>query len=195
MKLEGLEGFVRPAAALEQYATPATVAARLLHEADRKGDIRGLRVLDLGCGAGILSCGAWLLGAAEVIGIDIDGAALQVAERNAGHIGANITFIQGDIADIAIPPADTVIMNPPFGAQRAHADRPFIDAALTAAEVTWGIFNAGSSPFVEVYIRGRGLVATRMAAEFPISRTFAHHTRDRVTIPVEFLRIVREDCA
>ncbi len=192
MKLEGLDGFVRPTAALEQYATPATVAARLLHEADRRGDIRGLRVLDLGCGAGILSCGAWLQGAGEVIGVDIDGAALEVAERNAAHIGANVTFMQGDIAEMALPPADTVIMNPPFGAQRAHADRPFIDAALAAAEVTWGIFNAGSSTFVKAYIRGRGSVDTLITAKFPIPRTFAHHTQDRVTIPVEFIRIVRE---
>jgi len=195
MELEGLEGFVRPEAALEQYATPATVAARLLHEADRRGDIRGLRVLDLGCGAGILSCGAWLLGAGEVIGVDIDGSALEVAERNAGHIGADITFLQGDIAEMSVPPADTVIMNPPFGAQRAHADRPFIDAALSAAEVTWGIFNAGSSRFVEAYIRGRGSVDALITEAFPIPRTFAHHTKERVTIPVEFIRIVREDCA
>ncbi|MBT8508134.1 methyltransferase [Methanomicrobiaceae archaeon CYW5] len=195
MELETLEGFERPEAALEQYATPATVAARFLHEADRRGDIRGLRVLDLGCGAGILSCGAWMLGAGEVIGIDIDGAALDVARRNAACIDADITFLEGDIAGMTVPPADSVIMNPPFGAQRVHADRPFIDAGLASAEVVWGIFNAGSARFVEAYIRGRGVVDTLITHRFPISRTFAHHTKDRVTIPVEFIRIVREEGA
>jgi predicted RNA methylase len=28
-------------------------------------------------------------------------------------------------------------------------------------------------------------------AEFPIRRTFAHHTRDVMTIPVDFIRMVR----
>jgi len=195
MLLEGCAGFPDPDAKSEQYATPAVVAARFLHEADRRGDIRGMRVVDLGCGTGILACGAALLGAGEVIGIDWDEGALAVARNNAASLGCAVTFLDADISHSGadIPPADTVIMNPPFGAQRAHADRPFIDAGLATADVVWGIFNSGSRTFVESYIRGRAAVDTVIPATFPIRRTFAHHTRDIMAIPVDFIRLVRNE--
>ncbi len=90
-------------------------------------------------------------------------------------------------------PCDTVVMNPPFGAQKQniHADRPFIDAALALAPVTYGIFNAGSTPFVEAYVSGRGRIAGKVSGTFTIKRTFAFHTRDAQEIPVEILRLVR----
>jgi len=62
----------RPKAALEQYSTPASVAADLLWTAYANGDVAGRSVLDLGCGSGILSIGAWALGASDVTGVDID---------------------------------------------------------------------------------------------------------------------------
>ena len=52
MMLQRLAGFSRPQAALEQYQTPAPLAARLLYHALMKGDIEGKRVCDLGCGTG-----------------------------------------------------------------------------------------------------------------------------------------------
>ncbi len=61
--LEGLEGFGKPDARMEQYLTPAPLAARLLHHAHLLGDIEGKAVCDLGCGTGVLACGAILLGA------------------------------------------------------------------------------------------------------------------------------------
>ncbi|KAF1073496.1 METTL5 family protein [Methanogenium sp. MK-MG] len=193
MLLEGCAGFPDPDARSEQYATPAVVAARFLHEADRQGDIRGMRVVDLGCGTGILACGAALLGAGEVIGIDWDAKALAVARKNAAALECDVTFLEADVSASCadIPPADTVIMNPPFGAQRAHADRPFIDAGLVSADVVWGIFNSGSRSFLDAYIRGRAVVDTVIHATFPIHRTFAHHTRDIMAIPVDFIRLVR----
>lgn len=193
--LEDCAGFPNPDAASEQYATPAVVAARFLHEADCRGDIRGMRVVDLGCGTGILACGAFLLGAGEVIGIDRDASALAVGRTNAERLGADVTFCEADISQSGadVPPADTVIMNPPFGAQKAHADRPFIDAGLASAEVVWGIFNSGSRSFLESYVRGRATVDTVISATFPIRRTFAHHTRDMMHIPVDFIRLVRTE--
>lgn len=99
---------------------PCSGGARLLYEANRQGDIRGMRVVDLGCGTGILACGAALLGAGEVIGIDWDRGALAVARENAAALGCDVTFLEADVSRSGadIPPADTVIMNPPFGAQR-----------------------------------------------------------------------------
>ena len=79
MTLQKLSGFPSPKPALEQYATPAEVAARLLFHAAGEGAIEGQRVLDLGCGTGILACGARLLDAAMVAGIECDRGTLRVS--------------------------------------------------------------------------------------------------------------------
>jgi len=195
MALQRLAGFSRPRAALEQYQTPAPLAARLLYHALMKGDIEGRRVCDLGSGTGVLAVGASLLGAATVTGIEIDEAALVVARENAELLAADVAFIRADVKDGSLPGKtgvfDTVIMNPPFGAQKAHADRPFIDLALALAPVTYGVFNAGSAPFVKTYTEGRGDIAERVGGSFPIKRSFAFHTRDVQDIAVEILRLKR----
>lgn len=195
MTLQRLRGFDRPRASLEQYQTPAPLAARLLYHALMKGDIAGKRVADLGCGTGILAIGASLLGAASVTGVDIDEKALAVARENAGLPGTEITFLAADIRDgrcrERIGASDTVVMNPPFGAQKAHADRPFIDCALAVAPVTYSIFNAGSVPFVEAYTAQRAEVDEKIGGAFPIRRTFAFHTKDVQEIEVGILRLKR----
>jgi ribosomal protein L11 methyltransferase len=48
-----------------------------------EGKLRGKRVIDIGCGSGILSFAAIALGAKDVLGIDIDLAAVEHAIENA----------------------------------------------------------------------------------------------------------------
>lgn len=63
---------------------PASVAvARLLA---RRGDLRGLRVLDLGCGLGIPGLGAAVLGGAQVIFADRERDALAFAAWNSARL-------------------------------------------------------------------------------------------------------------
>jgi putative methylase len=195
MHLERLEGFATPDPGREQYRTPASLAARLLFHAWSRGDIAEKRVIDLGCGTGVLSVGAALLGADEVTGVDIDQGTLQVAKRNADSVGVMVRFIQGDVANPAVieglPAGDTVVMNPPFGAQKSHADRPFIDAALQLAPVSYGIFNAGSLSFLTTYLQGRGVVDEVVSGAIPLKKTFSFHTRHVKEIPVEIMRLRR----
>jgi putative methylase len=87
---------------------------------------------------------------------------------------------------------DTVIMNPPFGAQKAHADRPFIDLALSIAPITYSIFNAGSAQFIETYTAQRATIDEKVGGLFPLRRTFSFHTRDVQEIEVEILRLIRK---
>ncbi|MDN7025632.1 methyltransferase [Methanoculleus sp. FWC-SCC1] len=195
MRLERLAGFARPSARLEQYQTPPAVAARLLFHAYMQGAIEGRAVCDLGCGTGILACGAALLGASSVVGIDIDPGAVAAARKNADAVDAQIGFLVGDVRDEGFDwsslRCDTVVMNPPFGAQKAHADRPFIDRSLQLASEVYGIFNGGSSPFVAAYTEGRAAVEEVIACSFPMRRTFAHHRKDRADIAVEVIHYRR----
>jgi putative methylase len=195
MALQRLAGFPHPRASLEQYQTPAPLAARLLYHACSKGDIREKSVCDLGSGTGMLAIGAILLGARRVLGVEIDPAAVAVAVENTTLLDAGVEFIVSDVRDEALGgnlgPFDTVVMNPPFGAQMAHADRPFIDCSLRIAPITYGIFNAGSTPFIEAYVAGRATIDEHVSGIFPIRRMFAFHKKDLQEIEVEILRLVR----
>ena len=196
MTLQKAKGYEKPRSSLEQYMTPAPLAARMLYHALMKGDIEGKNVCDLGSGTGVLAIGAALLGAESVKGVEKDPNAVTVAQENAALFGVDVVFMTADIQDTSLPEklnaCDTVIMNPPFGAQKIHADRPFVDLALTAAPIVYSIFNAGSTPFIKAFIRKRAEVAEQVGSAFAIKRTFAFHTRDVLEFEVEILRLVRK---
>ena len=56
----------------------------------------GLRVADVGCGSGILGIAAAKLGAAEVVGVDIEEASVEVARENARRNGVSCRWLVGN---------------------------------------------------------------------------------------------------
>jgi putative methylase len=191
MLLEGVSDFETPHAALEQYMTPASLAARVVHHAFLAGDIQDLLVCDLGCGTGILGIGAALLGASRVDGYDGDLSALEICAHNAQKFSVDMhceLFMLDTSSPTTLPARyDTILMNPPFGAQNTHADRPFIDCALENADVVYGIFNAGSIGFLKSYTKERATIRDQFSARIPVKRRFFFHTQDIVEIPVEVI--------
>ena len=187
MKLQGLEGFEKPEASLEQYETPAVLASDLLHLAWSHGDLEG-RVLDLGCGTGILGIGAAVYGA-SVVGVDIDGDALEIARNNAAKsdVSEATDWIRGDMNAVPVRHAETVVMNPPFGAQNRGADRPFLRAAEEVADVIYTVHNQGSLNFVESFVDGEVTDAFGTTIELP--RSFEFHDEEKSEIAVEVYRI------
>ena len=82
-ELQEVDAFDEPKVQLEQYQTRPHIAACILHTIQTSfGGLDNKIVADLGCGAGVLSVGARLLGARAVIGFDIDPEAIEVAKRN-----------------------------------------------------------------------------------------------------------------
>ncbi|OLR55322.1 ribosomal protein L11 methyltransferase [Hornefia porci] len=73
----------------------------------------GMRVLDAGCGSGILSIAAAKLGAAEVLGVDIDETAVEVAKANLVQNGVDSTAgaAYGDVTEGVDFTADLVVAN------------------------------------------------------------------------------------
>ncbi len=186
MMLEKVEGFKSPKADKEQYATPATVASELLHFAFMKGDLTDT-VYDLGCGSGIFAIGAKLLGAEKVIGFDDDKEVLEIARANAHKLDVDVEFVCSNISDVS-GKAHTVVMNPPFGAQKKGSDRPFLRKALELSSVVYSIHNAQSAEFIKKFI-SPSVITEYKLIDFPIKRTFGFHKKERLVIKVEIYRI------
>ena len=188
MILERLEGFTAPDPRLEQYKTPAPIASQLLYSALLRGDLEGT-VCDLGCGTGILAIGAALLGARS-IGVELDPEPLKIARENALRLGVEVQLIRGDVASIALREVDTVVMNPPFGAQKgSRGDRAFLRKAVEIGRVVYSIHNAGSEGFIRRFVEPCKVEEVQKVA-FPLKRSFEFHTRDVKMIEVELYRII-----
>jgi putative methylase len=187
MLLQDLEEFSSPLPELEQYSTPAFVAAEILHIAYMRGDLR--TVCDLGCGAGILAIGAALLGA-RVVAVEIDPQALSVARNNAIKLGVEVDFVLCDIASVQLRCIETVVMNPPFGAQkRSEGDRPFLNKAIEIAKVVYSLHNAGSEEFMKEFVKPCQVDFVHPIS-FPLKRSFQFHSKDLRSMPVDLYRII-----
>ena len=82
------------------FGTGSHATTRLCLAALEKTIQGGQRVLDLGCGSGILSIAALKLGAASAVAVDIDDKCLDVAYENAAMNGISrdtYTVLVGDI--------------------------------------------------------------------------------------------------
>ncbi|MGL5682278.1 MAG: 50S ribosomal protein L11 methyltransferase [Marinifilaceae bacterium] len=92
------------------HSTTALVLRTLLQ---KESEIKGMRVLDMGCGTGILGIMASLLGAKEVLGIDIDEWAYNNAIENIKtNEVPNMTIKIGDASLLANEqPFDVVLAN------------------------------------------------------------------------------------
>ncbi|PSP54769.1 RNA methyltransferase [Halobacteriales archaeon QS_1_67_19] len=194
-RLSAVSGFESPRIELEQYPTPADLAAHLVHLAAVQGDLADQTVADLGTGTGMLALGAACGRPARAVGIDRDAAALATARENERAVepAVAVDWVLGDATRPPLALSDaTVLMNPPFGAQSGneHIDRAFLQAAAEIAGVSYSIHNAGSEAFVEAFAADEGGEVTHaFRAEFPLARQFDHQTSEREVVDAEVFRI------
>lgn len=86
--LQQVDDFDKPKIKYEQYATNAHLAAHMIFNATNVfDDIKRKYVADLGCGCGMLSIAAALLGAEKVYSVDIDPDALAICRQNLIDLG------------------------------------------------------------------------------------------------------------
>ena len=185
--LSRLRGFENPKPELEQYRTPGDVASELLWLANSSGHIAGRTVADLGAGTGVLSIGAKILGAKKVYAVEVDKEALEVARKNAEALGLEIEFINAEVSEFD-ERVDTVVMNPPFGSQRRHADRPFLMKAFEVADVVYSIHLAKPEVrnFIERFSNEFGFGVIRLKTlPLEIPAQFHFHRKRLERIPVD----------
>ncbi len=184
-----------PQSIKEQVRTPGDLAADFLLHADAHGDLEGKRVVDLGAGTGVLGIGALLLGAKRVLAVEIDPHLVAIAQQAAATnrvqedyraITADVARLKEDqvVQELGAAP-QTVIMNPPFGADRrsraAGGDRVFLSMAFRLAPRVYSMHLADTQAFLAAYARDAGYSMEILATvDFPLPARFAHHRAQRI---------------
>lgn len=190
MAIQKVPKHPNPKVGLEQYSTPATIAADLLWNAYSLGDIADKKVMDLGCGTGIFAIASKLLGAASAIGVDIDKDSIDLASSYCG----DVDFICSDICDLENDfDVDTIFQNPPFGSQKnakKGADLKFISKAIELSpKVLYSFHMASTEEFLISYFEKNDLEITHIFRyNFPIPKIYEFHTRESANVEVIVIR-------
>lgn len=190
MAIQKVPKHPNPKVGLEQYSTPATIAADLLWNAYSLGDIADKKVMDLGCGTGIFAIASKLLGAASAIGVDIDKDSTDLASSYCG----DVDFICSDICDLENDfDVDTIFQNPPFGSQKnakKGADLKFISKTIELSpKVLYSFHMASTEEFLISYFEKNDLEITNIFRyNFPIPKIYEFHTRESANVEVIVIR-------
>ncbi len=186
-KLRNLE---TPSLRLEQYPVSPEVAGELLYMSGfEHNDLIG-GVVDLGTGTGRLAIGAALMGAPEVVGVDVDERALALARENAEAVSAKVEWLLSDVNDVR-GRFDVVVMNPPYGTRTSHADTKFLEKAFQLAPVVYSIHKSSTRDFLLRFVKGHGWEveeARNMSMRIP--HLFDFHLKKWQSVDVDLYRIV-----
>ena len=177
--LESIEKPKEIKAELEQYTTPASIAADILWIAHHNGDIENKIVIDLGCGTGIFAIGSALLKAKKVIAVDIDEKLVAIAKKEVEKFGINIDFYVMDVEEFN-EKGDVVIMNPPFGAQYANrkSDRKFVMKAMEISKAFYSLHLKESVDFIKKMVeKNEWEILMEKEYKFPIKASLPFHEK------------------
>uniref|UniRef100_A0A5K3FIW6 MTS domain-containing protein n=1 Tax=Mesocestoides corti TaxID=53468 RepID=A0A5K3FIW6_MESCO len=199
MKLQCLESFSNPKQHLEQYPTSSQVAGDILFDMQTRHDALNKKtVADLGCGAGMLTLGAHLLGASFVVGFDIDRDAIADSQKNLEsnfplESAATVDLVLCDVTKLThvnTKPFDTVILNPPFGAndRSRGIDVEFLKVALgLSRNHVYSLHKTTTRKHIMKTIQELGAMCEVVAElRFDIPRMYKKHRQLSKDIAVDF---------
>ena len=81
---------------------------------DRPETVQGRRVLDLGCGSGLVAIAAAKAGAARVLAADVDRYAVAATALNAAENGVAIEAVHADLTSGPVPEVDLILAGDVF---------------------------------------------------------------------------------
>ena len=143
------------------FGTGHHATTRLCLTALQQVDLRGVSVVDVGTGSGVLAIAASRLGARAVTGIDDDPDAIRAASENlALNPGAHVTLVTGDVRSVDLGSADVVVANLTGGLLAATAARLLRLTAPAGRLILSGFMTAEAhevlSAFPDLTVEHRG---------------------------------------
>ncbi|XP_022120509.2 rRNA N6-adenosine-methyltransferase Mettl5 [Pieris rapae] len=196
--LGAISGFTQPRVEYEQYETPAHIAAVALYTMQTQFEaLESKLVLDAGCGPGMLSCGASLLGAGTVTAVDIDGESLDILKENIEFTEVeNIDIIQ---CNFLCPEMyrcenyfDTVVMNPPFGTKNnAGIDMKFLKMGLDlSCDSVYSLHKSTTRCHIQKRIKEWGAKGSVIAElRYNLKSSYKFHKQQSKDIAVDLWRL------
>ena len=184
IQLSKLQEISSPNLNLEQYQTEGEIAARWLFDIQSFDDLKpGCRVVDLGCGNGILGIGAVLMGAGSAILVDSDEKSCKVSTRNVESLGISdsvkIVNLKIGEKDIEIREADIVVSNPPWGTQKKASDRPFLEEIISIGTIAH-LMHSSQATHIRNFFNEFGWSSEEYGdLDFALPATYGHHSRMR----------------
>ena len=184
IQLSKLQEISSPNLNLEQYQTEGEIAARWLFDIQSFDDLKpGCRVVDLGCGNGILGIGAVLMGAGSAILVDSDEKSCEVSTRNVESLGISdsVKIVNSKIGekDIEIREADIVVSNPPWGTQKKASDRPFLEEIISIGTIAH-LMHSSQATHIRNFFNEFGWSSEEYGdLDFALPATYGHHSRMR----------------
>ncbi|MGM5481619.1 MAG: METTL5 family protein [Nanobdellota archaeon] len=187
--LSKLKPFSRPDRKLEQYPTDSNVAAQILWKAHLDGTLQDRTVIDLGCGTGILSIGALLLGAKKVIMVDTDAGVKETIKENLEILKEEYVIEPEEMieivnTDVRLFRSDednqetTVIMNPPFGTSITHADTVFLETAFRIADHIYTMHKTSTEEHIRAMVQKHSAnILWEEPLQFMIKNTMKEHRK------------------
>lgn len=197
--LQGVDGFENPKIKLEQYATPSHIASCMVYNIQTKfDDIENKFVADLGSGCGMLSIGAFVLGAQHTIGFEIDQDAIETFHTNITEMELpGIDCVRTDVVDKLSAKNssrwdnifDTVIMNPPFGTKNnSGIDMKFLETAIKITNNSvYSLHKTATREYISKKIKEWNIKGEVIAElRYNIDSIYKFHKKSSVDIEVDF---------
>ncbi|ORZ23871.1 S-adenosyl-L-methionine-dependent methyltransferase [Lobosporangium transversale] len=172
-------------------------------------DIENKAVGDFGCGCGILSIAAAMMGSAYNVGFDIDPDAIAIALRNCEEFEIEMDFILADLSESAVLPSssgnstsshdsftmmkgklDTILMNPPFGTREKGIDMVFLKRGIDLANhAVYSLHKTSTREHILKKAKEWG-VKCEVVAElrYNLDKSYSFHKKKSQDIAVDFLR-------
>lgn len=191
--LSKLKGFEKPEINSEQYVTPSSIAAEVIWKAYFNEDVKNKKIADLGAGTGILGIGCLIMGAKDVFFIESDRKAMEICKENVARMKSEDSKLGGaffyveDVTEFN-EPVNTVIMNPPFGTQKKHADREFLMKAFSVSNVVYSFHKTATEKYItNLALRNGFIKSESFMFDFMLKNTMRHHEKSKEFIKVSCL--------
>ncbi|MEW6657769.1 MAG: 50S ribosomal protein L11 methyltransferase [Thermodesulfobacteriota bacterium] len=157
---------------------PGHPTTRLCLELLAATPLSGVRLVDVGCGSGILALGGAALGAALCVGVDLSGPAVLLTRENAreNHFTAAVQVVRGS-TECLQGPFQVVVANLPAGLQLEKVQEFIRLAAPGATLILSGFRDTQEEDLAQLY-RQRGWAVSRRrtrdewAIELPPEKSF-----------------------
>ncbi len=204
LQIQKVPGYLRPKVELEQYVTDANIVAEIVWLSYMRGELETARVLDLGCGTGRFAIAATLMGARQVVCLDIDRDCVTQVRDYARELDI-YSLVDIVVADAERPPFrdksfNVVFQNPPFGIQerrrhmkREGADVRFLKTASRLGKIVYTIHKASTSDYILRKARESGCTGTVIGTRIiNIPPMYRHHFKRVHKVEVV---VIRAECS